>query len=533
MPETQQCSSHSLNVLYIAVFTAALSSFQFGYNMAVLDVKDSFQVLQSYFGLKGGNGSGNDTNIHVPLHSQNSENIKTEIAFVGVQAWKDVCVERMSTSWYLALCMYTVGGVIGSSFTAYLVQWKNSLLATNHMSILAAALMWMSKGTHSLEMIIAARVLQGLHAGMAMGITPLYIGEISPTSIRGGLISVHQLFITIGLLTAQVLGLSDVFGTEDSWNLLLAFPAFISILQLLILPFLPESPRHLLIDKNQRARAIECLTKFRGTDKVDDEILEMIEESKVEEEFGKVSLLDLITQQNFRRKFFPLAVNQIVQQLCGINAILFYVKCIMVTGDARDESQNNEQILVAAFEVFMTLLPVFLIDRVGRKRFLVGGYAVAAIFSCLLTISLSIPDSTWTSYLRIIAVCGFIAGFAIGPGPVPWILTVEFFMQRSRPLASAVAICLNWIFTSVIFWVFPVMQRSMNGYMYFFCLICTLSAIYFYEVLKETKNKTFQEIHQIFEQENVAQINEQKPLNISTSVSNFSIENSTVIINRG
>ena len=76
---------------------------------------------------------------------------------------------------------------------------------------------------------------------------------------------------------------------------------------------------------------ITGLTKFRGTDKVDDEILEMIEESKVEEEFGKVSLLDLITQENFRRKFFPLAVNQIVQQLCGINAVsvdLFTVQSV-------------------------------------------------------------------------------------------------------------------------------------------------------------------------------------------------------------
>ncbi|XP_076821700.1 solute carrier family 2, facilitated glucose transporter member 5-like [Clavelina lepadiformis] len=398
MAETEN-SSRSLVVLYIAVFTAALSSFQFGYNMAVLDVKDSFQVLQSYFGLKGEIDSVNKPLIQNRLYSQDSENKKANpiTAFRETKTMEKICVEKMATPWYLALCMYTIGGILGSSLTAYLVQWlgsKKSLLATNHMSILAAALMWMSKGTHSLKMIIAARVLQGLHAGLAMGVTPLYIGEISPKSIRGGLISVHQLFVTIGLLTAQVLGRSNVFGTEDSWNLLLAFPAFISILQLLILPFLPESPRYLLIDKNQRARAIESLKKFRGTDQVDDEIAEITEEAKKEEEFGKVSLSDLIKREKLRRKFFQLAINQIVQQLCGINAILFYVKCIVVPGDAQSESQNNEQILVAAFNALMTLLPVFLIDRVGRKRFLVGGYAVAAVFSCLLTISLSIPDST-------------------------------------------------------------------------------------------------------------------------------------------
>ncbi|CAK8674610.1 unnamed protein product [Clavelina lepadiformis] len=486
--------------LVLAVFTAGLSSFQYGFNMAILDVKDAAQVIQLFIGLKQRKRIPVTLNVVRPSESceehgicrSNDNNVDEG----------EICLDsNMPNQWYFALCVYTIGGFVGSAFSANLVQRlgrKKALLATNHFSIFAAVLMIASKSVRSMELIICARTLQGLHAGLTLSITPLYVGEISHKSVRGGVITAHQLCITVGLLTAQ----------------------------LLILPFLPDSPRSLLIDKNIEKKAKESLRFFLGTENVEDEVNEIKEEAESENNVPEAAIQDLMEKKELRRKLIPLGFMQVVQQLCGINAILFYVKCIVIPGGDQGVAQKHEQILVAVFNVVMTIVPVILIDRVGRKPFLVTGYVIAAFFTLLMALLFSFPDSIVVAYLRIGSVYGFIAGFAIGPGmesynygdkdkivqqenlilsqyrlfcegPIPWILTVESFTQKSRPAASAFAHSLNWIFTSAIFFVFPDKQKGMRLYMFMFSLTCAASAIILAQYFQETNNKTFKEIDQM------------------------------------
>ncbi|XP_076823247.1 solute carrier family 2, facilitated glucose transporter member 5-like [Clavelina lepadiformis] len=389
--------------LVLAVFTAGLSSFQYGFNMAILDVKDAAQVIQLFIGLKQRKRIPVTLNVVRPSESceehgicrSNDNNVDEG----------EICLDsNMPNQWYFALCVYTIGGFVGSAFSANLVQRlgrKKALLATNHFSIFAAVLMIASKSVRSMELIICARTLQGLHAGLTLSITPLYVGEISHKSVRGGVITAHQLCITVGLLTAQVLGLSNLLGTPDSWNLLLAFPAVMSILQLLILPFLPDSPRSLLIDKNIEKKAKESLRFFLGTENVEDEVNEIKEEAESENNVPEATIQDLMEKKELCRKLIPLGFMQVVQQLCGINAILFYVKCIVIPGGDQGVAQKHEQILVAVFNVVMTIVPVILIDRVGRKQFLVTGYVIAAFFTLLMALLFYFPDSIVVAYLRI------------------------------------------------------------------------------------------------------------------------------------
>jgi SP family facilitated glucose transporter-like MFS transporter 1 len=162
--------------------------------------------------------------------------------------------ESSTFMYAIAVSIFAIGGMCGGFCGGWIANKfgrKGGLLMNNLIGIVAACAMVFSKKVTSYELLIIGRYLIGVNCGLNTSLVPMYISEIAPLNLRGGLGTVNQLAVTVGLLTSQVLGVDNLLGTDEGWPYLLGIAVFPSILQLLLLPICPESPRYLLISKGQ------------------------------------------------------------------------------------------------------------------------------------------------------------------------------------------------------------------------------------------------------------------------------------------
>lgn len=158
-------------------------------------------------------------------------------------------------------------------------------------------------------------------AGLNTSLVPMYISEISPLNLRGGLGTVNQLAVTIGLLLSQVLGIEQILGTNEGWPLLLGLAVVPALLQLVLLPICPESPRYLLITKQWEEEARKALRRLRASNSVEEDIEEMRAEERAQSAEASISMWELIFSPTLRAPLLIGVVMQLSQQLSGINAV--------------------------------------------------------------------------------------------------------------------------------------------------------------------------------------------------------------------
>ena len=173
--------------------------------------------------------------------------------------------ELTSTYFSFAVTIFSVGGMIGALSAGQMAEnlgRRNALLYAQSFSFLGAILQGCCKYALSYEMLLLGRLSAGVANGVLEGLSTLYLVEIAPTHIRGAIGTFNALGYTIGILTGTVLGLSNILGNEDTWPVLLALPIVPSTFQVLILPFMPETPRYLLISKRKISEAQEALMKL-------------------------------------------------------------------------------------------------------------------------------------------------------------------------------------------------------------------------------------------------------------------------------
>jgi len=501
MEDITEAKSSITAVLLISVCMSVLGgSFQYGYNIAVMNAPAQY-IKQYYFEEEVTTNYSEFLNETTSMSSTNTSGSTNEKEMEVKYSDSDLLI------WAITISIFTVGGIIGSSIVGFFTQKfgrKKAQLYSSLFSFTAGTLMLFSNSANSLIMIIIARFFLGIFSGLATGMVPLYISEIAPKHIRGALGVVNQLAITIGILTAQVLGLKELFGTEDMWNVLLFFTCIPSVVQVLVLSFMPESPRYLLIDKKQRVAARNALMRLRGCDEVENEIQEMESESAEKKDEDQATIIEVLRNKNIRWQMSCICVLHSVQQLCGINAIFFYLNDIFEAAGVEDDTQSYASCAVGAVNVLMTIVSVALTERAGRKKLIWIGYAITSVFCVLMTISLNLQSRiTWISSISIVSVIGFIVGFAIGPGPIPWIQQTEFFEQAFRPAAGAFATALNWTCNFLLSLMFPFMIKFLGPYVFiFFLSVCIFGCVFTYKYVPETKNKTFQEIGILFDELN-------------------------------
>uniref|UniRef100_A0A3B4YNZ2 Solute carrier family 2, facilitated glucose transporter member 5 n=1 Tax=Seriola lalandi dorsalis TaxID=1841481 RepID=A0A3B4YNZ2_SERLL len=441
--------------LLYCVSTAVIGSLQFGYNTGVINAPEQVCVL--FF--------------------QN----------VSMERYGEPFSKGTNTMvWSFSVAIFSVGGMIGSFSVGAMVNKfgrRKSMLINNILALIGGGLMGLSTLSRSFEMVIVGRLVIGVFCGLCTGLTPMYVGEIAPTALRGAFGTLHQLGVVIGILVAQIFGLEFLLGSDTLWPLLLALTALPAVLQSIMLPFCPESPRYLLIVLNQEEEARKALVRLRGSEDVSDDIQEMKEEGMKMAMEKKVTIPELFRSPKYRQPIIIAIVLQLSQQLSGINAVFYYSTGLFDTAGVTQPIYAT--IGAGVVNTVFTVVSLFLVEKAGRRT-----------LSCSLSFF----------YLAIVAVLGFVASFEMGPGPIPWFIVAELFSQGPRPAAMAVSGFSNWTANFLVGLVYPTTNTSLlfsqeicGPYVF---IIFTVLLIFFFIFtflrVPETKGRTFDDIAQGF-----------------------------------
>lgn len=454
--------------LVLAVFAAVLGSLQFGFNTGVINAPEG--KIKDFMN-------------------------ETHIERTGDQFSEDTLINLYS----LLVAIFAVGGMIGGLMAGWWADFfgrKFGLMLNTLPGIAAACLMFFSRNANSYEMVIAGRFLVGFNCGLYTGLTPLYLSEISRPNIRGALGTLHQFGVVIGILLSQILGFPEVLGNEKFWHVLLGLCIIPPGIQLILMPFCPESPRYLLITKEQEEKALNSLRTLRGTPMVDADISEMKHEQSVNRAEAKIGMFHLLKKKSL---WMPLVISIILhlsQQLSGINAIFYYSVNLFKSAGVSGTTAAHATSGIGAIMVVMTLITIPLMDIIGRRTLHLTGLAGMFIFSILITLSLVFQDQAdWVKIATIVMSLCFVVFFAIGPGSIPWMIVAELFSQGPRPAAMSISVLINWIFNFLVGYVYPFMQKAIGHYSFLpFTGCLALSWLFLFKFMPETKNKTIEEI---------------------------------------
>uniref|UniRef100_A0A8D2DBS4 Solute carrier family 2, facilitated glucose transporter member 3 n=1 Tax=Sciurus vulgaris TaxID=55149 RepID=A0A8D2DBS4_SCIVU len=462
--------------LIFAISVATIGSFQFGYNTGVINAPETI--------------------------------IKDFLNYTLEERLEDLPSTTLLTSlWSLSVAIFSVGGMMGSFSVGLFVNRFgrcNSMLIVNLLAIAGGCLMGFCKIAESVEMLILGRLIIGLFCGLCTGFVPMYIGEVSPTALQGAFGTLNQLGIVIGILVAQIFGLEFILGSEERWPVLLGLTIIPAILQSIALPFCPESPRFLLINRKEEENAKRILQRLWGTQDVNQDILEMKEESVRMSQEKQVSVLQLFRSSSYQQPILISIVLQLSQQLSGINAVFYYSTGVFK--DAGVEEPIYATIGAGVVNIIFTVVSLFLVERAGRRTLHMIGLGGMAVCSIMMTISLLLKDEYDSiSFVCITAILVYVAFFEIGPGPIPWFIVAELFEQGPRPAAMAVAGCSNWTSNFLVGLLFSSAAVYLGAYVFLvFATFLIMFLIFTFFKVPETRGRTFEDITWAFE----GQVNE-------------------------
>ncbi|KAM6318268.1 solute carrier family 2, facilitated glucose transporter member 11-like [Podargus strigoides] len=407
--------------------------------------------------------------------------------------------ETIMLLWSFIVSVYGIGGFLGSLCCGYLTtkyRKKKCQMCTNLIMLVAALFMAFSKTAKSFEMILVGRFLYGIGTGFSLNIHPQYVGEISPKKLRGFTNSTVAVFLTLGKLTGQVIGLREILGSEALWPWLLASSGLSALVQLVTLPFFPDSPSYLLIQKGNEEACRKAIRKLWGEGDHQAEIDDIMKEKAAMASTKTLRVLEVIKEQSLRWQLYILMTVMTTLQLCGINAIYFYSFEVFHTAKFEEYLIPYVSLGVGLCECLSSILCSTLIDRFGRKVLLWGGYTLMCSVLALLTMTLSLQHQFfWMHYFSVILIFLFVIFYGIGPSGATISIMVEIFSQSFRPSAFLIVGCINWMGLFVLGMIFPLIVDNLGPFCFLIFLgILALSAIFIYLYLPETKGKSIMEI---------------------------------------
>lgn len=351
------------------------------------------------------------------------------------------------------------------------------------------------------NILIGARFLLGIAVGVASFTAPLYLSEISPQSVRGSMISMYQLMITIGIVLAF---LSDAWlasyatfngVTGGHWRIMLGVIALPAAVMFLGVLFLPESPRWLFL-KGRKDDAINVFIQMQ-LDRHETEIeVREIEESLRVKQNGFHMFLQ---NPNFRRAIFLGVGLQTIQQLTGINVVMYYAPHIFnIAGFTSTEAQMWGTVIVGLTNVLATFIAIAFVDRIGRKPIMYAGFVVMGL--ALLTVGYFFKSDIEThpelGYPAIFALLMFIVGFAMSAGPIIWILCSEIYPNSGRDLGVTFSTSTNWFVNALVGQTFLTLLNTLGNGNTFLMYggLNALFIVFFLLYVPETKGVSLEKI---------------------------------------
>ena len=348
---------------------------------------------------------------------------------------------------------------------------------------------------------IVYRILGGIGVGLASMLSPLYIAEIAPANKRGQLVSYNQLAIIAGFMVVYFVnyfisksGGSDSWLNEVGWRWMFASEVVPAGLFLLLLFFVPDTPRSLML-KNKPEKALEVLIKVNGKEEAN-EIFNAIKASIANTDSKKLL--------SFGWTVIIIGVLlSIFQQFVGINVVLYYAPEIFKNINPDTDGALLLTILVGIVNFLFTIIAIKTVDKYGRKPLMMIGALGMAIAMFSLGFVFYAQS---TGYLALICMMVYVASFALSWGPVTWVLLSEIFPNKIRGRAMAIAVAAQWIANYAVSLTFPMMddnryltEQFHNGFAYWiYGVMGILAFLFVRKFIPETKGKTLEEMEQVW-----------------------------------
>ena len=404
----------------------------------------------------------------------------------------------VETGWAISSAL--VGCLIGAFFSDYL---SNRLGRRATMLITAILFILNSVGTalpNSFTMFVIFRIVGGIGVGIASMVVPMYIAEIAPPKRRGALVGNYQLAIVIGIVVVYFVNYFIALQGDAHWNLNIGWRWMFgseiipSILFLIFIFLIPESPRWLL-QKGKSEQAVAVLEKINAPEDVA-QVQSEIQNSLEQEDKGQWNNL---VNPIYKKALFVGIGLSILQQLTGINAILYYAPEIFKSLGSSTDASLLETSILGVVNLIFTLLAIKWVDKMGRKPLLYIGSAGMTI--SLAAVGIFIYNEAVGNYVLPFLIL-FMASFSISWGPIVWVLLSEIFPNKIRSLALAISVFIQWVANFVVTQVFPSLienqwlKDNFNGAFpfYLFSLICLFSLFFVWKKVPETKNKSLEQM---------------------------------------
>ncbi|HPO66816.1 MAG TPA: sugar porter family MFS transporter [Paludibacteraceae bacterium] len=418
----------------------------------------------------------------------------------------------MQSGWYVGSAL--VGSIIGVIFAGRLSDKFGRKL-----TMFLSAILFTSCGigcalSNSLTELVIWRMVGGAGIGIVSVVCPLYISEISPASHRGRLVSLYQLAVTIGFLAAYLMNyyllnlsvnyhsanpmMQKIFGTE-AWRGMLGAETLPALLFFIVIFFIPESPRWLIV-KQQKEKAANIFSKIFTTK--EEVIFQITETEKVLQlQAEESSDWKVLMQPGFRKAVLIGCAIAILGQFMGVNAVLYYGPSIFESSGLSRGDSLFYQTLIGTVNMLTTILALLIIDKIGRKKLVYVGVSGMIISLILIGLYFSFAN-VWglTSIFLLICFLAYIFFCAGSISAVIFVFLSEMYPTRIRGLAMSIATLSLWIGTYLIGQLTPWMLETLtpSGTFFLFAAMCIPYMLIVWKLMPETAGKSLEDIERFW-----------------------------------
>ena len=391
----------------------------------------------------------------------------------------------------IALLGAAIGAIVGGPLADRF--GRRHLIAATSLIFVIGSLA--AASAQSVEWLIAARLVLGSAIGIASFVAPLYLSEIAPAKIRGALVSLNQVAVTVGILCSYLIDYA--FAHAGGWRWMFGIGAVPALALGIGIMLMPSSPRWLMM-KGRRKDAGRALARIRGSTKdVDadsDPELQEIGDNVARPKTGYAILL----RPEFRPPLIIGIVLAALQQVTGINTVIYYAPTIFeFAGLGSAGAAIFATLGVGIVNVVLTLVALWLIDRVGRRPLLLVGEAGMLVSLVVLGVGFFWHGAGgMTDLITAASLMTYVGFFAIGLGPVFWLLIAEIYPQEVRGLAMSVATLTNWGMNLLVALTFLTLVDALGTSTTFwlYAALTGVALIFTWRFVPETKGRTLEEI---------------------------------------